>query len=218
MTTMLIVDDHPLIAQGLVYALRAEGITAHVLDHPDVEMARALALVHQPALALVDLQFASSRPDGLAIVEALHPLTKVVVLTGVNDDAVLGDCLALGATGFARKCEPFERLLDRIHAALAGDEVNSMRRREDVLDARRRRDSDRTRRHAEFATLSPRECEVLDQLTRGVSAESIAERTYVSLTTVRSHIRAILRKLEVNSQLAAVARAHEAGWSLETSA
>jgi two-component system nitrate/nitrite response regulator NarL len=218
MTTVLIVDDHPLIGQGLVFALRAEGITAHVLDRPDVEMARALALVHQPALALVDLQFTTARPEGLGIVEALHPLTTVVVLTGISDDAVIGDALAAGATGFARKCEPFERLLDRILAALSGEDVNSVREQEDVVDARRRRDSDRVRRHVAFATLSPRECEVLDQLTRGLGAEMIAERTYVSLATVRSHIRAILRKLDVNSQLAAVARAHEAGWSLETSA
>ncbi len=53
---------------------------------------------------------------------------------------------------------------------------------------------------------------MLQRLTRGCSADEIAAETYVSLATVRSHIRAILQKLGVNSQLAAVAAASRAGW------
>jgi DNA-binding NarL/FixJ family response regulator len=217
MRTILIVDDHPLIGQGLTFALRAEGIEAHVLDRPDAEMARALALVHRPVLALVDLQFSSAQPEGIALIPALTDLVPVLVLTGVSDDALLGECFAAGAVGVARKSEPFERLLERIRAVLDGGSANSAREHEDLLGARRRRDLDRNDRLAAFRSLSPRECEVLDQLARGLSADMIAERTYVSLATIRTHIRAILRKLDVNSQLAAVARVHEADWSLEAS-
>ena len=54
--------------------------------------------------------------------------------------------------------------------------------------------------------------EVLAYLMEGVPAEEIAERTFVAVATVRSHIRAVLTKLNVNSQLAAVAAARRAGW------
>ena len=57
-----------------------------------------------------------------------------------------------------------------------------------------------------------RECEVLAALIDGLSAEEIAETQYVALTTVRSQIRAVLQKLGVRSQLAAVAQANRVGW------
>jgi two-component system nitrate/nitrite response regulator NarL len=68
-------------------------------------------------------------------------------------------------------------------------------------------------RLAPFEQLTVREHEVLLALTLGHSAEEIAEAHYVSITTVRSHIRSILTKLGVNSQLAAVALAVRAGWT-----
>ena len=60
--------------------------------------------------------------------------------------------------------------------------------------------------------LTAREREVLSDLVCGLAANEIAERRFVSLTTVRTHIRAILRKLDVNSQLAAVALARRSDW------
>jgi DNA-binding NarL/FixJ family response regulator len=218
MNSVLIVDDHALIAQGLTFALRAEGFEVHVCHEPDPELVLALAKVHRPALALVDLQFKAGSHDGLALIEPLAALTTVLVLTGVGDCAVLGACLDAGAVGVVSKAEPFDHLLDRISAALRGEPTHSLREREDLLAAHRARRDAEARRLAVFDSLSSREREVLDYLASGYSAEAIAERAYVSLPTVRTHIQTILRKLEVNSQLAAVARAHEAGWALERSA
>ncbi len=79
----------------------------------------------------------------------------------------------------------------------------------DDVTERRRADDERL---APFRALSPREQAVLAGLLAGDSAETIAHRSYVSLATVRSQIRAVLLKLGVNSQLAAVALAREAGW------
>ena len=66
-----------------------------------------------------------------------------------------------------------------------------------------------------FATLTPREMEVLDALMCGASADDIAEAQYVAITTVRSQIASLLRKLGVSTQLAAVALANQAGWKLD---
>ena len=81
-----------------------------------------------------------------------------------------------------------------------------------LAEARSRRRVDEERL-GPFRSLSAREQAVLARLLAGDSAETIAHRSYVSLATVRSQIRAILLKLGVNSQLAAVALAREAGWS-----
>jgi len=68
-------------------------------------------------------------------------------------------------------------------------------------------------RLAPFTRLTSREADVLHDLMQGLSADDIAATRYVSIATVRSHIRAILQKLHVNSQLAAVALAVQSGWS-----
>lgn len=213
MNAILIVEDHPLLAQGLSFALRAEGFDAHVSHEPDVELVKALALVHRPILALVDLQF-DGVLRGLDLVAALAATTPVVVLTGVTDPSLLGACLDAGAVGVASKSEPFDRLLERIRRALDGAAVNTAREREEMISARSERAREDERRWAAFGSLSPREAEVLELLACGLPADRIAERIYVSVATVRTHIQAILRKLEVSSQLAAVARVRETGWSL----
>jgi DNA-binding NarL/FixJ family response regulator len=68
-------------------------------------------------------------------------------------------------------------------------------------------------RLAPFARLTVRECEVLQDLVEGKNAERIANDSFVSVATVRSHIKSLLAKLGVNSQLAAVAAAQRAGWA-----
>jgi two-component system, NarL family, nitrate/nitrite response regulator NarL len=218
MNSVLIVDDHALIAQGLTFALRAEGFEVHVCHEPDPELVLALAKVHRPALALVDLQFTDGAYDGLTLIEPLATTTTVLVLTGVGDPAVLGACLDAGAVGVVSKAVAFDDLLERIRAVLQGESTHSLREREELLAAHREHRDAEARRLAVFDSLSPRESEVLDYLANGYSAEAIAKQAFVSLPTVRTHIQAILRKLDVNSQIAAVARAHESGWARERSA
>jgi DNA-binding NarL/FixJ family response regulator len=215
--SVLIVDDHSLIAQGLSLALRAEGLDVHAAAEPDVDLVIALARVHRPVLALVDLQ-CDGVLRGDALVGPLSEWTTVLVLTGMTDGAVLGRCLEAGAVAVVSKSEPFDHLLERIKAAIRNEPAQSPRDREELLEAASLRRADEARRYAQFASLSQREQEVLELLAEGFAAEQIAERAYVALSTVRTHIQAILRKLGVSSQLAAVARVREAGWSFDLAA
>ena len=173
-----------------------------------VELGRSLA----PVLVLLDLDL-GSMGSGL---DLIRPLTeagaRVVMVTGVSDRARLGACIEAGAVGVVSKAAEFSVLIDTVHRAIQGVPLLSDDERQALLqEARRRRRADRDRL-APFDALSPREREVLVHLLAGESAETIAEKTYVSLATVRSHIRAILLKLGVNSQIAAVALARNAGW------
>jgi DNA-binding NarL/FixJ family response regulator len=71
---------------------------------------------------------------------------------------------------------------------------------------------------APFAGLTPREAAMLDGLVRGMTAEEIAREQYVAITTVRTHIANMLRKLSVRSQLGAVTLAVRVGWNAEEAA
>lgn len=216
---VLIVDDHELIAQGVAMALEGEGMKAAVSTGPTTQDVLAAAERLRPDVVLLDLQINGQIGSGLHLVKPLASLgAAVVVLTGVTDEAALAECLEQGAYGLARKSEPFEQLVNKVVAAAHGDTVTPAHERFALIDTLRLRRRQQRERFEPFRRLTTREAEVLDQLMHGVQAEAIARDFFVSVATVRSQIRSILRKLDVNSQLAAVALATEAEWQLETSA
>lgn len=213
---LLIVEDHELLAGTLALALRQRGLDVTTAAGPSaeavVEQTRRLA----PVLVLLDLDLGASLGSGLDLV---RPLTaaggRVVMMTGVTDRARLAACVEAGATGVVAKTAAFDTLVDAVRRAAEGDNLLPEAERHALLAelrARRRADGERM---APFGTLTHREQAVLAGLMAGESAEAIAARSYVSLATVRSQIRAILVKLGVRSQLAAVALAREAGWRPE---
>jgi DNA-binding NarL/FixJ family response regulator len=111
------------------------------------------------------------------------------------------------------KGESFERLLDVVVDAAAGHEVLSTAAREELLRLHREFSGRQGQVGDRLARLSTRERQVLDRLAAGQSAAAVADEFTVSLTAVRAQIRSILTKLEVRSQLAAVAAANEAARS-----
>lgn len=210
---ILIVDDHELLAGTLALALRQEGIEVSVPPASSpaaiLDAARSLA----PVLVLLDLDLGPPLGDGHGLVRPLLEAgAQVLVVTGVTDQGRLGACIEAGACGVVSKGAGFEGLVEAVRRAAAGERVMPEERRQTLLAAARARRRDEAARLAPFLALSRREQAVLAGLVAGQSAEVIAERAYVSLATVRSQIRAILLKLGVNSQLAAVALARDAGW------
>jgi DNA-binding NarL/FixJ family response regulator len=212
--SVLLVEDHQLLAGTLAMALRAEGLDVTTAAGPSPEAVVDVAGAMAPVLVLLDLDLGPPLGNGLDMIRPLIDAgATVVVVTGVTDRARLGRCLEAGASGVISKATEFERLVDAVRGAAEGRPILREAERHDLLaEARTRRRVD-DERLGPFRTLSPREQAVLAGLVAGASAETIAHRSYVSLATVRSQIRAILLKLGVNSQLAAVALAREAGWS-----
>ena len=105
---------------------------------------------------------------------------------------------------------------DVAEITVAGRRLLSPTTERDLLGELQLHRRDHAMRLAKFQNLSNRESEVLWALMMGKSAGEIAEESFVSIATIRSQIKAILRKLEVNSQLAAVALAYQAGWTRES--
>jgi DNA-binding NarL/FixJ family response regulator len=136
-----------------------------------------------------------------------------VAFTGSRDRAVLGAAAEAGVIGILHKSEPFDDLIEGVRRAARHETLLSESRRYELADEVRRLRHEREAALAPFAALTPREAAVLSRLMTGESAEAIAEASFVGLATVRSQIRAVLTKLGVKSQLAAVAAAHRAGWT-----
>jgi two-component system nitrate/nitrite response regulator NarL len=184
---IVIVDDHMMLAETVATALAFRGHEGVVVVEPvgpTVERVIALA----PELVLLDLDLGSGI-DGLALV---GPLSAAGIRVAVVSATMSDDALGAGAVAVLDKAWPFARLLaevDRIVGEPNAPEVDE-----------------------DLARLTAREAEILGDLLEGRGAAAIATNRAVSLSTVRTHIRSILSKLGVQSQVAAVAVAQRSGW------
>lgn len=212
-TTVLLVEDHELLAQTLQVALSAEGITTEIVVPTSTADVLAAVTASRPALVLLDLDLGEPVGDGTALIGPIVRLgSSVLVVTGITDLARIADAVEAGAVGYLMKSAPFDRLLAVVRDALVGRPVLAEAERFELLALlRRRRAVDRASR-APFGRLTPREQQVLRALAEGHSVEAIADRSVVSKATVRTQVRGILTKLNVSTQLAAVAQARQAGW------
>jgi two-component system nitrate/nitrite response regulator NarL len=208
-----IVEDHDLLAQSLSFALVNLGI--HVTNVADLHAAAVLETLGSCELDLVLLDF--DLGDAGVGLDLVRPITalglRVVMLTGETSRVALGECVEAGAIGIISKREPFERLIEQVSDVVAGRNILSVGHRERLLSELRAHRAQEGERLGPFSRLTVRESEVLQDLLEGKNAERIANDSFVSVATVRSHIKSLLAKLGVNSQLAAVAAAQRAGWA-----
>lgn len=210
-TTIALVDDHPLVSYSIVTALRALGITCVPIPPGPLDDMRAAILEAKPTLVLLDLDLG---PYGASL-PLIEPLTaadiRVMMLTAETDRVRLAEALERGATRIVLKSADFTDLIATIRAAaesdLRSDPLTDQLLAE-LYDHRRKQADGR----APFENLTAREKEVLIALATGESVHTIARAWVVSETTVRSHVRGILLKLNVQSQLQAVVKAVRHGW------
>lgn len=212
-TRVLVVEDHQAIAQALVMVLSAEGMNAAMAIGPVFDDVLAQATEFEPHVVLLDLDLgpAAGLTTGL-----IGPLSAggsaVVMLTGVRDRRMLAECVEQGAVGVLDKAVPMDAVIHAVRATAEEGRLMLDGERFEWLASLRAVRAEESARLAIFEQLTPREQDVLVRLGEGRSAAEIAELQFVSVFTVRGHIRSILTKLGVNSQLAAVALAREAGW------
>jgi Response regulator containing a CheY-like receiver domain and an HTH DNA-binding domain len=213
--TVVIVEDHSLLAEALVSGLRSADIHADVVSGASADDIVKQTAELSPDVVLIDLMLRDDVALSFSLVAPLVSLgTSVLVLTGDTNPSLLGAYIEAGAWGIVSKSDSFSMVLDKVvragrrQAMLHEDEREAL-----LLSLSLWRAVERDRL-ACFERLTERERVVLSALMDGASAEDIARASLVSLTTVRSQIRAILQKLEVRSQIAAVAAAHRAGWRL----
>jgi two-component system nitrate/nitrite response regulator NarL len=198
---MLIVDDHPLTRDGLAALLAGNGfeIVGEAGSGLEaIERAREL----QPDVILLDLSMPDL--DGLSALPLLRTAAadcEVVVLTASGDEDNLLAAIRGGAAGYLLKTEPPERLVDFLHSAARGEAALSGAVARRLLDqVRNGKATDAGVPESVARKLSARELEVLLLLDDHLGTDQIAKRLFISEHTVRSHVKSLLRKLNVSSR------------------
>jgi DNA-binding NarL/FixJ family response regulator len=212
---VLVVDDHVFLAEMLALEIAQHGCTAWAIGAP-ATLADVLDAADQmhPDVVLLDYSLGDRVGPSLGLIAPLRALgAAVVMLTGITDELQWAACLEAGAAGVLAKSVVLPQIVDAIARAARGDAIQSITEREALLERFRSARRAARARAERFEQLTRREREVLAALMDGRSASEIADDFVVSIVTVRTQIQAILRKLDVSSQLAAVGLAHRCGWS-----
>jgi len=204
---VMLVDDHVSFRQPLAFMLGWEPDLSIVSEAGTLAEARGLLLDGIPPVdvAVVDLDL----PDGMGtdLIEDLRrgqPQAVTLVLSAHSDEGRRARAIEAGAAGVMHKSSPVEQILDAIRQLRQGDNLLSQR---EVIEALRLVRQERERDHEArimIEKLTSKEREVLQALAEGLSDKGIAERLYVGVGTVRTHVRSILNKLEVQSRLQAL--------------
>jgi DNA-binding NarL/FixJ family response regulator len=212
---VVIIDDHLILTESLKLAFQLEGFdevgVVYVPPLTDAEVVQAVAALG-PEVVLLDLHLGGRRL-GTPLIGPLRDLgARVLILTSSEDEILLAECLEQGADGIFSKSRPFEDLMALLRDAAMGHTLMQPAMREELLAALRHTRAAGRGLKEPFERLTPKEAAVFAAIIEGQAADEISAHQYLSEATVRTHIRAILRKLGVNSQLAAVALARRAGW------
>jgi DNA-binding NarL/FixJ family response regulator len=200
-TRILIVDDHPITRDALSSLLQAHGFEIVGVAADGAEAIEEAARL-QPELVLLDLTMPGM--DGVTALPGLReaaPGCEVVVLTATGTEENLLAAIRGGAAGYLLKTEPVERIaafLDGVangEAALSGPVARRLL--EQVRDGNGRNTGVPD---GIASALSAREVEVLLLLDEHLGTDQIAKRLFISEHTVRSHVKSLLRKLDVSSR------------------
>lgn len=210
-----IVEDHDLLAESLAFALEHAGVNVQVVPILSSDNVVAFFQQHESDIALLDLDLGGEIGSSLSLIPRIRSLgVEVIMMTGVTDRTRLAECLEAGAIGLLSKTSKFDDLLASIVAVASGaDLLSEIERSLYLTELNNSRKAEKSR-FEPFDALTAREREILGDMVAGCSAEQISEDRFISVATVRSHVKTILRKLNVHSQLAAVAMASERGWTI----
>ena len=200
---LLIVDDHPVVRDGLRGMLAGDPDLEVVGEAEDGAEALRLVASLQPDVVLMDL-----RMPGMGGAAAIRQLAeqgseaRVLVLTTYDSDSDVVPALEAGATGYLLKDAPREQLVRAIRAAARDEAVLAPSVATRLVSQLRAPTHD---------ALSERELEVLTLIAQGETNRGAAARLFISEATVKTHLLHIYAKLDVNDRAAAVAAAYERG-------
>lgn len=206
---VLVVDDHPLFRKGVRDTLMLEPGFQVIGEASDGQTALDLILRLNPHLVLMDVHLPGL--NGLDVIRRAraHGFEgAILVLTAYDSEDQMRRAIRLGANGYCSKDASPDRLLRSIRHVLAGQYVLGQR----VLSAVEAQQMTGQIEEGEEDILSPREREILQYVALGYSNKAIAERLGISEQTVKNHMTAVLRKLDLSDRTQAAILAIRRGW------
>src|SRR3954451_13739254 len=208
---VLIVDDDDLMRAGLRGVLAQDDGIEVVGEAPDGRDAAYRARLARPDVILMDVRMPDL--DGISATRAVlrqSPDVRVVILTTFEEDDYIFGALRAGASGFLLKRTAPEALIAAIHTIAAGDSLLSPSVTSRVV-ARMARAPEPESLDERLEELTPREREVLELVARGRSNSEIAAELVIEESTVKTHVKRVLAKLDARDRVQAVIFAYENG-------
>ena len=207
--TLLIVDDHMVVRQGLRTFLQTQPELKVIGDTANGE--EALKMVEQfvPDVALVDLVMPGM--DGVEVtrrIRSLSPHTQVIIFSSFYKDEHIFPAIRSGALSYLLKDARPDELVDAIHKAAAGEAVLDPKVAARIVQEMQQGGAGGIN---PFAELSEREMEVLRLIASGLSNQTIAEQLVISEKTVKSHVSNIFSKLHLSDRTQAAVYAWTKG-------
>ena len=204
MITLVIYEDNPQLREGLTLLLEGEPefqVLGAFRDASNI-LQECKSLRPEIILMDIDMPFVNGL-EGLKKIRSVDPGVKILMLTVFDDNKNVFQAISYGANGYILKKTPPEKLIEYIKEAQTGGAPMTSSIASQVLKMFSSIHND----EREDYHLSQREKQVLQFLVDGYSYKMIASDMYISIDTVRSHIKKIYEKLHVNSKSEAVAKA-----------
>jgi DNA-binding NarL/FixJ family response regulator len=211
-TRVLIADDDDLMRAGVVELLTADAEIEIVGEAATGREAVERTLRLAPDVVLMDVRMPDL--DGIQATRELvraAPSARVLILTTFEQDDYVFGALRAGASGFLLKRTRPEQLIAAVHTIAAGDSLLSPSVTRRVIDRMAQQPTPELADQAKLAELTPREREVLELIARGLSNREIAAALVVEESTVRTHVKRVLMKLDLRDRVQAVIFAYETG-------
>ena len=197
---VVIADDHARM-RGRVRAALEDGGCEVVGEGASGQDALRLVEELRPDVALLDIHMPGSGIQAAREIVRSAPEVAVVMLTQSAEDQDLFDSLRAGASGYLLKDTDPGRLPDMLRGVLAGEGAMAPKLVARIMDEFRAPTKKRFRRPSVAAAkLSAREWEVMQLLSEGLSTDDVAQRLFLSATTVRVHVSSVLKKLRVKDR------------------
>ena len=197
---ILLVDDHPIVREGLAALIERRGEMRVVAEAAEGETAVALYAQHQPDVVLIDLRMPGM--GGVAAITAVRqqfPTARFIILTTYDGDEDIYRGLQAGAMAYLLKDTPRQELLDTIRAVYAGQKRISPEVAAKLTE------------RMLGPALTEREQAVLDLIVRGRSNKEIGQELSITEGTVKAHVNNVLGKLGVSDRTQAVTEALRRG-------
>jgi DNA-binding NarL/FixJ family response regulator len=209
---VLLVDDDDLMRAGLTAVLSSDETIDVVGEAPDGRAAVERAIELRPDVVLMDVRMPGL--DGIAATRellAVSPDVRVVVLTTFEQDDYIFGALSAGASGFLLKRTRPEELIAAIHTVAAGDSLLSPSVTRTGIQRLAGQPAPDAAAEVRLDELTARERDVLELIARGLSNGEIAAALVIEESTVKTHVRHILRKLRLRDRVQAVIFGYESG-------
>lgn len=206
--TVMLVDDHAIVREGLASLLSIGGSFGTIIEATDGTHAVELARQLPPDLIVIDLLMPGLMGvDAIGLLREICPTSKITVLTSTDDEQLALAALQAGAQSFLVKSMSGDEILSSLKRIVAGEEIIHPAVSNGILKMSLKKGHG----HDPFEILTPREIDVLTELAKGASNSRIATALAITERTVKSHIGNVLSKLNLTDRTEAVAFAWRNG-------